>query len=220
MRKPLVAVTMLAALVVTACSSESSADEGVASLAGTETSLDTSTTGATDEVDVEQAMLDFTQCLRDHGIDVPDPTVDDSGNFRFVRPQGLAEGNPDFDREEMRAAFEACQSELEGITLGRGGFDRTAIQDTLIEYAACMRDNGYDMDDPDLSSFGPGAGPQEDSAGPVGPFGDIDPNNPDFIAANEVCQSIFTDAIPRFLGGEGGRPPDGGAPTPPSGGDQ
>ena len=56
----------------------------------------------------------------------------------------------------------ACGELLEGATLGfREGFDRTELEDTLVEYAACMRENGYDMPDPDFSGSGagPGAGP-------------------------------------------------------------
>ena len=57
-------------------------------------------------VDREQAMLDFTQCMRDQGIDMADPTADENGNFQMMRPSGGGEGG-DFDpadREAMQAA--------------------------------------------------------------------------------------------------------------------
>ena len=48
---------------------------------------------------------------------------------------------------------------LEGVTLGRQQRDLTEFQDTFLEFASCMRDNGYDMPDPDFSNFGqPGQG--------------------------------------------------------------
>ncbi len=192
------------ALIVAACSGGQGDDEGVASLTQTESTTQTTVAEAA-EVDVEQAMLDFTQCLRDEGIDIPDPEINADGRLNFRQ---LAEGAEDLDQDELRAAFQACQSELEGITLGGAGFDRTAIQDTLVEYAACMRENGYDMEDPDLSDFGPGPGGSGQPPG--GPFASIDPDDPDFIAANEVCQQVFIGAVPRILGGEGRGPGGGG----------
>ena len=210
MKRTFILLVVVLALVATACAGESDA-EGVASLEGSDPTdtIEVVDNTADDEADTEQAMLDFTQCLRDQGLDIQDPEINADGNLNF---RGLIEGSDDLDREALQAGFEACQSELEGITLGgRGGLDRTAIQDTLIEYSACMRDNGYAMEDPDLSDFGPGAGPGEGTPGEGGgPFGSIDQNDPKFIEANEVCQEIFTTAIPRFLGGEGGTPGDEG----------
>jgi len=205
MKKQLILLLVVCALVATACAGESDA-EGVASLEGSEPTNSTEAEGsaAAGQIDTEQAMLNFTQCLRDEGLDIQDPEMDADGNLNFRQ---LAQGAEGLDRETLRAGFEACQSELEGITLGGGpGFDRTAIQDTLIEYAACMRDNGYDMEDPDLSNFGPGSGGEGQPGQGSGPFGSIDPDDPAFTAANEVCQEVFTSALPRFLGGEGPGP--------------
>ncbi|MGZ5383398.1 MAG: hypothetical protein ACXW15_08295 [Acidimicrobiia bacterium] len=205
MKKPLVLLLFVLALMATACASGSES-AGVATLEGSDTTSSTAATPADDQIDTEQAMLNFTQCLRDQGLDIQDPEMDADGNLNF---RGLIEGAGEADRAALQAGFEACQSELEGITLGGpGGFDRTAIQDTLIEYAACMRENGYDMEDPDLSNFGPGpssGGTDEVPGEGVGPFGGIDPNDPAFAAANEVCQEIFTN-----LGfGQGGGPGGG-----------
>ena len=63
-----------------------------------------------------------------------------------------------------------------------------------------MRDNGYEeMPDPDLSSFGtPGQGGG-------GPFGQLDRDDPDFIAASEECQDILAGFQRGPGGGGGGR---------------
>ena len=81
-----------------------------------------------------------------------------------------------------------CPETIEGASLGRRGddFDATAFQDTLLEFAACMRDNGYDMPDPDFSNSGGGPG-----TGGGGPFGEVDRSDPDFIAAEEACGDIM-----------------------------
>lgn len=157
------------------------------------------------DVDQEQALLDFTQCMRDEGIDIADPEVDADGNLRPSRPEPGT-----LEREDIQAAREACSEFLEGVTLGFRDQDRTEIEDTLLEFAACMRDNGYDMPDPDLS-FEPGSGGGGQGGGP---FGQLDQDDPAFQAASEVCQDIFTD-LPlgpgRGPGGGGGQNNGGGA---------
>ena len=203
MKKNLVLLLFALALVAAACADGGDAD-GVATLEGSDTTSAAAATVTDDQVDTEQAMLNFTQCLRDQGLDIQDPEMDADGRLNF---RSLVQGAEEEDRDALRAGFDACQSELEGITLGGGqGFDRTAIQDTLIEYAACMRENGYEMEDPDLSSFGPGAGGEAQAGEGGGPFGSIDQDDPAFIAAHEVCQTIFTNELPRFLDSEGQRP--------------
>ena len=196
--------TLLAVLALSAaaCGSGDGAD-GIASLESETDVLAADPDAAPEivpsEADYEEAMLAFTQCLRGQGLEVADPEVDADGNLRLARP---APGQEDFDREAFRAGRDACADILEGVSFGFRDQDRTEIEDTLVEFAACMRDNGYDMADPDL---GTAAGP-----GGAGPFGDIDPSDPAFVAAQEVCEPILAAAF----GDDGppGRGPGGGGP--------
>ena len=180
---------------------------GVASLSTIDGGTDNGATGVNtgDEVDPEQAMLDLTQCIRDQGIDISDPTVDADGNPQLSRPEFGEEGPP----EGFREAIQACAGLIEGVTLGRQGQDLSALQDTLVEYAACMRTEGYEMDDPDFSNFGqPGEGAGPGQGGGI--FGDIDREDPDFISANAECEDILAGFGPGGGGGPGGgRPPAG-----------
>ncbi len=183
-------------LVVAACSGSS--DEGVASLSDTETTVaqDVSDGPSADD---EEILLEFAACMRENGVeDFEDPSIDENGVPEF-RLRGGGSGGAE-DREAMEAAFEACQSHLEGLAFGPGSIDITEVEDTLVEFAACMRDNGFDMPDPDLSSFG-----NRDEGGPGGgPFGGaIDPDDPDFISAMEECEHIFGN-LP-FVGAGRGR---------------
>ncbi|MDH3730708.1 MAG: hypothetical protein OES13_06255 [Acidimicrobiia bacterium] len=204
MKRILVTAVALA-LVAAACGGGSRSD-GVASLednatpalaAGDDGSADGAT--ATTEMDPELALLEFTQCLRDNGVDVGDPEVDGDGNLGFG---GRVQGNDlEADREAFQAAREACADILEGVSFEFRDRDRTEIEDTLVEFATCMRDNGYDMPDPDFSGFSPGSGGG-------GPFSEADPEDPAFIAANETCEEVLSSAF-----GEGGirrGPPPGG----------
>ncbi|MCP3974277.1 MAG: hypothetical protein GY720_07275 [bacterium] len=186
------------ALVATACGGSADADDGVASLDGT-VQLDGAVDTTVSAMSEEEALLAFTACLRDAGVDIDDPTVDSEGNLRIARPNtgaGAAGGDSNnFDRDVFRAAREQCGELLDGVALGFRDTDRTEIEDQLLEFAACVRDNGYQIDDPDFSGI-PGQG------GGGGPFGGIDREDPAFVAAAEACQ----DTLPGFArgGGPGG----------------
>ena len=107
--------------------------------------------------------------------------------------------------EGFQDAFDVCGDLLEDLQLGFAGGDQTEFQDQILEFAQCMRDNGYDMDDPDFSAFAPGGG--GDGQGPGaggGPFGDIDFDDPDFQAAQEACADILAGFGPGVGGGAPG----------------
>ena len=154
----------------------------------------------------EERLLAFAGCMRENGVDFPDPVVEADGTVTFgFRPGGGAgggdQGLQDVGRDpDLPAAQEACGDLLEGLAFGpgQGGFDLIELQDTLLEFAQCMRDNGVDMGDPDLSRFGPGG---NDDDQPGGPFGAIDVNDPDFAAAFEVCQQQLPQAGGARFGG-------------------
>jgi hypothetical protein len=174
----LAAATVLAVLLLVGACSDSSADDGVASL--DDGTTDDSTGGGGDEADLspeeqEEALLDWAQCMRDQGIDIPDPEVTEDGG---VIIGGGTSGDPDdedgtddvatgppFEQEDFEAAREECgdppggPSELSEEELAER-------QDAALEFAQCMRDEGVeDFPDPDLSQEGPG-GPQTRTNGP------------------------------------------------------
>ena len=144
MTNRLAGLMLLAAisLALVACGSDSSdvpslSTEGTQRVEPTEQSADAS-------LDDEAKMLAFTQCMRDQGVEIKDPRVDSEGNVQ--RPE-LAEG-VHVTREELGAAYEACAEHLEGLTLGREREDVSERVDELVALAACLRDKGYDVDDP------------------------------------------------------------------------
>ncbi len=180
-------------LLAAACSSGAS-DTGVASLEGGDAGVQAQEAD-TASVSQEDAVMAFTVCLRDEGLDVEDPVVDDQGNLRPPRIRDLSE----VDRENADAAFEACASHLEGVTFGLESEDRTEREDELLAFAACARENGYDMPDPDFSNAGtPGSGRG-------GPFAGIDKDDPAFQAALQACSGVFGAGSPIPGTGGGGR---------------
>jgi len=184
---------LLAAVVLTtaACSgSETEDTSGVASIddvvtAGGETA-DDSVEPTTDEwISDEEAVLEFASCMRDRGIDFPDPNVDADGNvgFDIASLRNLT----DMDEVELEAAFEECLFLLQGVSFGFERIFDTDFQDDLVVFAACMRDNGFDMPDPDFAAL--------TTTGQIFPEM-LDLDDPDFEPAFEACQ----DSLPGIPG--------------------
>jgi len=143
-------------------------------------------------LDPETARLEFARCMRENGVDLPDPGSGGGG--------AVAIGGNGIDMEEMQEAMEACQQFL-GDAIGERAEIDPEMQDKLLEFAECMRDNGVDFPDPDVS----GGGGRIQVGGPGG----IDPSSDEFQAAQDACQDILGDLGPRFEGGPGGG--DGGS---------
>lgn len=194
-----------AALLLAACGS-SGDDAQVASLAGGSTATGDTTSTTLSQADTQQAMLDFAACMRDNGVDMADPTFDANGNPQGgIRPG--ADSNVDPRSDEFQAAQDACGDKLAGVQFGGpggpGGFDRTAIQDGLNNFTACLRDQGLQVDDITLGD-GPGAG------GPGGP-----PPTDGGATGSSVAGGTgggFTGGPPPGApdGNGNGGPPDGG----------
>ena len=103
-------------------------------------------------MDREDAMIAFTRCMRDNGVDMPDPDADGHMMFR------------DTDTPEFGRAMEACRQILEDSFELREGDRAQAMADmeeTLLELAACMRARGHDFPDPDMSGGAITIGPPD-----------------------------------------------------------
>jgi hypothetical protein len=185
------------ALVLAACGTTS--DSEVATLEDTGTTVPQSSADQQDG-DAEEALLTFARCMRDNGVpEFPDPELDQNGNLRIFGGGG-GPGQLGADRSTLEAAFDECGDLIEGlISEVFRNIDQSQFQDNFLEFAACMRDQGIDMPDPDFSGgFGPGQG------GGRGLFGDIDPQDPAFQEAAEECQGIFEGGFGPPGGGLGG----------------
>jgi hypothetical protein len=216
------AAVAVGVLALAACGD--SGDSGIAHLSASATA--TESANANSGTAEEQALA-FAQCMRDNGVDFPDPTVDSEGNLSFEGAFGQSqEGGFDPGDTSFRDAQEACGDLMEGLVLGGGaaggGFDSTAMQDSMLAYTECLRGEGLDVGD--ITFDGPGlrgdgANPPSDvaptarpSGGPQGGvfqgggdrtdmFAEIlgqDSTDPAWIAANEACSSTLEDAMSSF----------------------
>jgi hypothetical protein len=145
--------------------------------------------------DTEEELLDWVDCMRGQGVDVPDPEVDADGNLGF--PDGIVTGDDGGDEggASIEDAQEVCGSIPEGVAGGSGPEDQSEFEDTVLEFAQCMRDHGVDMPDPEFTDDG-GVGFGEPGAGP-------DQNDPAFQKAQEACQDILSGLGGDESSGEG-----------------
>jgi hypothetical protein len=161
---------MSLALIATACGSGNNASAQIASLgSSTGTAPDT-----TSPVNTQDALLKYAACMRENGVNMADPTFDADGN---PSGGGFGQGSGIDPRSDaFQAAQKACGDLLQGVTLGGagrgGGFDREAIQTSLNDFTACLRDEGLQVDD---ITFGPqggaGGGGAPDGSIPAGANG-------------------------------------------------
>ncbi len=197
--------TAVAALLLSACGNSATEDTGSGLASLTDETAVTETTAAPEPTD-EEAVLEFADCMRENGFpDFQDPIINADGSVEFIPPPGAGPGEGISD--ELQEAIDACFGLLEGVALGPGGedFDLNELQDDLLLLAQCLRDNGLDADDPNISEgFG---GNQEDGAGNflTSPFGEnVDITDPKVIGIIEDCAEKLDLAGPGGPGAAGG----------------
>jgi hypothetical protein len=138
--------------------------------------------------------------MRDHGINIADPVVDDQGQINITLPQGVS-------MDTYQNADRACKPlHTAAQTAARGG--RAAERpdpSRLLNFSKCMRRHGLpDFPDPGASGL--------KIQGRLG--SDLNPDNPTFQAAQRACQAILGS----MKGGErvtgGGGPGGSGGSAP------
>lgn len=105
-----------------------------------------------EEVDGEQAILDFVACLRDNGLDIPDPQFGPDGPT-FADPSAIME--IDLGGETFLDAMEACEEYLAALQPEIDPAQQAEQVEQQLVLAECMRREGIeDFPDPDpVSGF-------------------------------------------------------------------
>ncbi|HWI73580.1 MAG TPA: hypothetical protein VNT55_16605 [Baekduia sp.] len=131
-----------------------------------------------------EGALKFAKCMRDHGLDVPDPKRGPNGGITQTmgRRGGKGTGPSDIDQGKMEAAQKDCEHFMKG---GGGEAPSPAAQakqqDAFLAYARCMRQHGIAMPDPKFSN-----GRVEMRLGSPGQSGP-NPESATFKAADKTC---------------------------------
>ncbi|HVK26272.1 MAG TPA: hypothetical protein VM677_33385 [Actinokineospora sp.] len=135
-RTGLLAGLLAVALAGCGAGGDKDAGDGIASAGGPE-----STAGAPpSEGRGDADPVKFAQCMRDHGIDMPDPDMSEGG-FKIKVPDGGG------GKEKMDAAMKECNKFMGGGMMGKPPKE---FADAMRKNAQCMRENGVpDFPDPD-----------------------------------------------------------------------
>jgi hypothetical protein len=164
-RSPLLIAAVGAALALGACGGS---DDGGGS-------------GSSAEDKAYEGALKFAKCMREHGIDMPDPKKDANGRIKITAKASARSGTDDAN---MRAAQKDCQKYLKaGGGRAPSAADQAKAKDALLAYTRCMRSHGVKIPDPEFSSGG--------SLASVGGPGQTNPDSPKFKAADKVCHKYL-----------------------------
>jgi len=104
----------------------------------------------------EEITTIFADCLRKRGFDVPDPELNADGTINVMRLRQSLGANSNWNtrNQETRQAREDCLPILSNVSFAREGSqeDEIALQDNLLKFSECLREEGLDANDPDFSS--------------------------------------------------------------------
>jgi len=205
MRTNLGMVVLASVVLALAGCGSSSSSPGVAHLSSTTSSSSTASGGGSSSPEssasAQQKMVKFSQCMRTHGEpEFPEPS---EGGIRIQNHNGHGP-NPESPR--FQAAEKAC-SKYAPSKVAPSPAEQAKMQESALKFSACMRSHGVpNFPDPEFHSGGGGVRIRIGGKG-----SGIDPNSPQFKAAQKTCQSD----LPRPKGaGPGG----GGPSTSSSGG--
>jgi hypothetical protein len=188
-RVTLLGLGLALALALAACGTPADGDR-VASLSGGDATTTTTKGTGDDGKDPQQQAIDFARCMREHGVDMPDPEVDDQGRVRVRIGAGGNGRRP--DPKKLEEAQKACGG-LMGGGDGPGQID-PAARDAMVSFARCMREHGVDMPDP----TGDGLLMRRGGGGP-------DPESEEFQQAEKACDHHLAE-LGRPEGESGGQP--------------
>jgi hypothetical protein len=143
--------------------------------------------GKSDREEARNAALEYAQCMREHGVDMPDP------QFQGV---GIMQRGPDENtsRATVEKAEDACKEIREAMKPSEppSEAEQKEMQDAALAHARCMRDHGIEkFPDPTFSAEGGMQLRIDKGSG-------IDPNDDDFKKAQAACQ----DELPQLNGEE------------------
>jgi hypothetical protein len=131
-------------------------------------------------LDPRKAELAFARCMREHGVDVPDPRPGSKGITLSIPAGG---GDP----QALQRAQRSCEHLMRGAVRPPPASKRRELLEAALRYARCMRGHGVEVPDPS-----PGQG----GVIKIGPGNDANPNDPSFQAADRACRHFLPQGGP------------------------
>ena len=155
--KAATAALLIAALALAGCGGDAGGDTG---------------TEAQSTPSFEDAMVQYASCMRENGVDMPDPQFSGDGSsggaMTFAIPLGAADGSGPGGAaiggpaggpvdETFKAAAETCQPIMEAVRQNMPKLspeEEAKMRDEALKFAQCMREHGVDMPDPTFEGGG------------------------------------------------------------------
>ena len=138
-----------------------------------------------------EGLLAYARCMRENGVDMPDPQTSEDGRV-LIRPGGGGggalerAGRPAFEKADAK-----CHEHLDDIRPPELSPEQEQqMRETALAHARCMREQGFDFPDPQFSEDGSVTMRLDRRAG-------LDPSSPRFRAAMEKCR----EEVPMGRGG-------------------
>ncbi len=173
-----------------ACGSGSGSNDGVASIkTASDKSSDADGDSGNDkkETNPEDAMLEFARCMRQHGVDMPDPDTSGGGVMTFSA-SASAGTKLDADTNKFQEANDACKDLLGDVgPMNMSPEQQQEMQDQALAFSKCMREHGVNMPDPTFNGDGM-------MMMTIGEGNGIDQTDPKFEEAQQACGSAFGPA--------------------------
>lgn len=129
-----------------------------------------------------QAMLDYARCMRENGVDMPDPTFDGGRVTMKVGGPGQK-----IDASKMDAAQKACAKHQEAIEPPEMSDEQQGeFKEAALAHSRCMRENGVkNFPDPTFDSSG---------GTRMRLTEDLDPQSATFQKAQKACEKTMPGA--------------------------
>jgi hypothetical protein len=148
--------------------------------------------GKSDEDKAYEGALKFASCMRQHGVDVPDPQRAAGGGIMMQSRKDGAKGAEKSttlgpDNPKFKAAEKQCDKYMVGGGHAPSPAEQAKQQDALIAYARCMRSKGIPFADPEFSG---NRVKMRVNAG-------VRPDSPKFKAADKACHPLMAAVEPK-----------------------
>jgi len=129
------------------------------------------------ETKMQDAALKYARCMRENGVDMPDPKME-GGGIRMTSPKGVSPS-------KMGAADKACRKILEAVKPPEmSEAEQKEFRTAALANARCMREHGIDFPDPTFGKNG-------EASVRIGRGSGIDPESAKFKAAQKACESTM-----------------------------
>jgi len=158
----------------------------------------------------EQQGLKFARCMREHGVDIPDPQTSkgpggaQNFSFRVGGPGAKGKGRGP-DPQRVEGAMKECRKYMPNGGKPPSAAQQQEMRDAALKFSRCMREHGIDFPDP---KTGPGGGVMIG-----GPGSKFNPSSPSFQAAQKACQGLMPGPRGAQLSSSGSAGGDDGPST-------